>query len=216
MGPKSRIAALSVAALVAVIGAALVTAQVTVLIAKAGADDAGPRPTGAVQNFTLHAASKPVSELRFTDRDGQPLGLGEFGGKVVLLNIWATWCAPCRYEMPSLDRLQAALGGQDFQVVVLAVDRGGMPKVLDFFTEVGLKHLTPYVDQTTKASRALRVYGLPTTLLLDRQGREIGRLIGPAEWDTAEAKALIRHYIGAKGPVLKETEAPSGGPGTKG
>lgn len=212
MGQKSRIAALLVAALVA--------APVAVLIATAGtavaADGAGLRPSGAVQNFTLHAAPKPVSEVRFTDRDGQPLDLGDFRGKVVLLNLWATWCAPCRYEMPSLDRLQAELGSEDFQVLVLAVDRGGMPKVLDFFADVGLKHLTPYVDKTTKASRALRAYGLPTTLLLDRAGREIGRLTGPAEWDTPEAKTLIRHYIGAEGPAIKETGVPPGRPGTKG
>lgn len=208
MGPKSKIAALSAAALVA---AAVTAAGVAYT---AGGTDL--RPTGAVQNFTSHAAPKPVSALRFTDRDGRPLGLDHFRGKVLLLNLWATWCAPCRYEMPSLDRLQGELGSRDFQVVVLAVDRGGMPKVLDFFADVGLKHLTPYVDSTTKASRALRVYGLPTTLLLDRAGREIGRLTGPAEWDTPEAKALIHHYIGAEGPVLKETEALSGGSGTKG
>ena len=151
--------------------------------------------TGAVQNFTVHATPKPVPDASFTDRHGNKLTLADFQGKVVLVNLWATWCGPCRIEMPGLDALQAELGGDDFQVLALALDRGGMDKVLDFFDEIGLRHLAPYVDQSTKALRTFRVYGLPTTFLLDRDGNEVGRMIGPAEWNTDEAKALLRYFI---------------------
>ena len=151
--------------------------------------------TGSMQNFTAHANPKPVAQASFVDRQGTNLTLADFRGKVVLLNLWATWCGPCRTEMPGLDRLQAEFGGDDFLVLVLALDRGGMDKVLDFFDQVGLEHLAPYVDKSMKSIRTLRAFGLPTSLLIDRDGNEVGRLIGPAEWDTGEAKALLRHYI---------------------
>ena len=147
-------------------------------------------------NFTLFDQPRPVPEVRFADGVGRPRALSEFRGKVVLLNLWATWCAPCRREMPTLDRLQAMLGGDDFQVLALAVDRGGIEKVSAFLEELGLRHLEAYVDPSTRAMRALGAFGLPTTLLIDEAGNEIGRLVGPAEWDSAEALALIRRAIG--------------------
>ena len=96
---------------------------------------------------------------------------------MVLLNVWATWCAPCREEMPTLDRLQAQLGGDDFHVLPLSIDRAGLGPVQRFYDEIGIRHL----------GQSFAVIGLPTTLLIDRQGRERGRLTGPAEWDSAEA-----------------------------
>jgi thiol-disulfide isomerase/thioredoxin len=110
--------------------------------------------------------------------------LADFRGRVVLLNLWATWCVPCRQEMPTLDRLQARLGGPDFQVIALSIDRTGAPAVRAFYEEIGVRHLPLFLDTTGNAVRQLNAPGLPTTLLLDRAGREIGRFVGPAEWDS--------------------------------
>ena len=123
------------------------------------------------------------------------MNLADFRGKVVLLNIWATWCAPCRREMPTLERLQAELGGPDFEVVALSIDRKGLPVVKEFYQELGLQELAMYVDEAGAAQRALNALGLPTTLLLDRDGSEIGRLLGPAEWDSPEMVSFIRGYV---------------------
>lgn len=151
--------------------------------------------TGAMANFTVLAERKPVPRNSFVDADGNTLTLADFKGKVVLLNLWATWCAPCRREMPDLDALQRDLGGERFQVVALSSDRGGIDVVGPFFEEIGVSHLDKYNDKTMKLQRELRAFGLPTTLLIDAQGREIGRLVGPAEWGSEDALRLIRHFI---------------------
>ena len=123
------------------------------------------------------------------------MSLAAFRGKVVVLNFWATWCAPCRREMPDLDHLQATYGGADFAVVALSADRKGPTVIPPFYKEAGVRHLAVYNDKSMKSNRAFRVIGLPTTVLLDRQGREVGRLIGPAEWAAPEALRLIEHLI---------------------
>lgn len=148
--------------------------------------------------FVASASPKPVPQLQFTGRAGRALSLADFRGKVILLNIWATWCAPCRKEMPSLDRLQAQLGGPDFEVVALSIDQGGdaLFFVEKFFREIGVEHLRIYLDRTGGAAREVGALGLPATLLLDRRGLELGRLVGPAEWDSPEAIATIRQYLG--------------------
>ncbi|SMH26156.1 TlpA family protein disulfide reductase [Mesorhizobium australicum] len=149
-------------------------------------------------NFASHATPQPVPEISFQNADGQPKTLADFSGKIVLLNIWATWCAPYRKEMPTLDRLQAELGGVDFEVVALSVDRKGPEVVRKFFDEIGVKHLALNIDTSSKAMFALGAVGLPLTLLIDREGREIGRVIGPAEWDSPEVVAFIRDRIATK------------------
>src|SRR5262249_13752068 len=111
--------------------------------------------------------------------------------KVVLLNLWATWCLPCRKEMPSLERLQAALGSDKFEVVALSVDRKGLEASKRFLDDIKVEKLGLYVDATARASSDLRVVGLPAMLLIDAEGGEIGRLLGPAEWDGEDAKRLI-------------------------
>jgi thiol-disulfide isomerase/thioredoxin len=146
-------------------------------------------------SFSVHPASRPLPEIRFANRQGEAVSLADFRGNVVLLNVWATWCAPCRREMPTLDRLQATLGGPDFQVVALSVDRKGLPVVQEFYAELGLETLPMYVDEAGAAQRALNVLGLPTTLLLDREGNEVGRLLGPAEWDSPEMMAFLRDCL---------------------
>ncbi|MDX1541471.1 MAG: TlpA disulfide reductase family protein, partial [Geminicoccaceae bacterium] len=112
--------------------------------------------------FALHHSPQPVPEIQFEDGEGEPRSLADFRGQVVLLNVWATWCAPCRREMPTLDRLQAELGGPDFQVVALSIDRQGRAAVEEFYEEIGLETLPIYVDSSGASQRALRVLGIPT------------------------------------------------------
>jgi thiol-disulfide isomerase/thioredoxin len=152
---------------------------------------AAEAPTG----FALHESPQPVPEIQFENGQGTTLSLADFRGKVVLLNIWATWCAPCRREMPTLDRLQAELGGPEFEVVALSIDRTGLPAVREFYQEIGLETLPIYLDPSGRSQRELRVLGIPTTLLLDQEGNEIGRLAGPAEWDSPEMVRFIRSYV---------------------
>ena len=163
-----------------------------------------------VRNFIIHEAPKPVAAIQFEDADGHSRSLADFGGKVVLLNIWATWCVPCRKEMPTLDRLQGSLGGSDFEVVALSIDRH-VDAVRKFFAEVGIQKLAMYLDGSAKATRELGAVGLPTTLLLDREGREIGRLIGPAEWDSPDIVAFIGCVIAKDDPAQssKESKVPA-------
>lgn len=144
----------------------------------------------ASRNFIVQEAPKPIAAIQFENADGQPRSLADFGGKVVLFNIWATWCVPCRKEMPTPDRLQAKLGGADFEVVALSIDRR-IDAVRKFFADVGIQKLAMYLDSSAKATRELGAVGLPTTLLVDREGREVGRLIGPTDWDSPEMAEFI-------------------------
>ena len=154
-----------------------------------------PPPEPSEFPFDLLDPPRALPELRFVDGEGRPLTLADFRGKVILLNIWATWCIPCLREMPTLDRLQAKLGGPRFEVVVLSIDIGGVGVVKKFYRALRLEALGIYVDKTTRARTALGITGIPTTLLIDRQGREIGRFAGPAEWDSQEAIKTIRRYL---------------------
>jgi len=152
----------------------------------------------APQNFGVLDTPAAVPEISFVDGAGQPKTLAGYSGKVVLLNIWATWCAPCRKEMPTLDRLQATLGGPDFEVVVLSMDRKGPDVVKKFYALIGVQHLALNIDTSAEAMFALGAVGLPMTLLINRDGKEIGRLIGPAEWDAPDMVDFIRGRIAAK------------------
>ncbi|GIX26889.1 TlpA family protein disulfide reductase [Pelomicrobium sp.] len=150
---------------------------------------------GKLPGFAPVEARRPVPPLRFVDADGKPRALADFRGRVILLNLWATWCPPCRKEMPSLARLQEKLGGPDFEVVALSIDRGGLFAVQSFFDEMDLRHLKIYVDASAEAMAALGAVGLPTTLLVDRKGRELWRVVGPVEWDKPEVVERIRRYL---------------------
>lgn len=143
----------------------------------------------------LHASPRPVADVVFEDAAGAKRHVRDFRGRVVLLNLWATWCAPCRAEMPTLDRLQARLGGKDFEVIALSLDRQGAPVVQRFFQEIGVRSLAVYVDRTMGAQDALRAVGVPTTLLIDREGREVGRKLGPAAWDSPEILDIVQRYV---------------------
>lgn len=141
---------------------------------------------------------KPLDlpEIAFADQEGKPVELADFAGKVVLLNIWATWCVPCREEMPALDQLETKLGGKDFQVVAVNIDKGGPDKAASFLKETGATHLALYTDPTGKLFSTIKTVGMPTTLILDRNGKEIARLVGPADWASPEAIAVIAAAIG--------------------
>jgi len=138
---------------------------------------------------------RAVPEIRFRDDQGHELTLAEFRGRVVLLNVWATWCIPCRQEMPALDRLEARLGGTHFLVIALSIDRKGVDALRDFYREVGVEKLAIYLDPSGKGSHGLAIPGAPTTLLIDREGREIARKMGAAEWDGPEMVSLIERTI---------------------
>ena len=156
---------------------------------------------GAAQvpsGFIVHDEPRPISEIAFATGDGESGSLADYRGKVVLVNIWATWCPPCREEMPTLDRLQAELGGPDFLVMPLSIDTGGVEVVQKFYDEIGISQLGIYLDESMQAMRELGAVGLPTTLLIDREGREIGRLVGPAEWDAPEMIEFLRQAIERK------------------
>ena len=154
-----------------------------------------PLSQGHVAAFVFRKAPEALPEVKFQDAAGTDRTLADWRGKVVLLNLWATWCLPCRKEMPSLDRLQKEMGSDKFEVVAISVDRKGAAASRKFLDETQVERLALYVDATARMTSELRVVGLPATLLLDAQGREIGRLLGPAEWDSEDAKRLIRSAV---------------------
>lgn len=156
----------------------------------------------APKNFIIHQAPKPVAAISFADGQGQTRSLADFKGKVIVLNVWATWCIPCRKEMPALDRLQATLGGPDFVVVPMSIDRGGLDKVRKFYAEIGVSHLAKYIDTSGAAVRELGAVGIPATLIIDHAGNEVGRVVGPAEWDAPEIVELLKS-------VMAKTSSPN-------
>jgi len=145
----------------------------------------------------------PAPALAFVDGAGKALSLADFKGRVVLLNLWATWCPPCVREMPALDRLQAELGGPDFEVVALSIDRAPA-LVARFFDDHAITALKRYIDPKRRAHVAMGATGLPFTALIDRRGRILGRVPGPAEWDGPAARALIASALGAGAAVADE------------
>jgi thiol-disulfide isomerase/thioredoxin len=155
---------------------------------------------GEVAAFNALKAPRPLVDISFLGQDGAPRKLSDLRGKTVLLNLWATWCVPCREEMPSLDRLQAAAGGPDFEVVAVNIDTARLDRRQQFLNEIGVKSLAFYADPTADVFQALKragkVVGLPTSILIDAQGCEIGALAGAAAWDSPDARSLIAAVAG--------------------
>jgi len=152
-----------------------------------------PAARGADMSKLVYAASpKTLPEIAFADESGQRRSLADWRGKVVLLNLWATWCAPCKIEMPGLNRLQAEMGGPEFEVVAVSLDKTGVEGPRKFLASSKLDKLALYIDGTGRLASNIGAIGLPATLILDREGREIARMLGPAEWDSAPAKAVIK------------------------
>lgn len=160
-----------------------------------------PTATGEVAAVLVPDGVRRMPDLAFFDPDGQPVTLSDWRGKTVLVNFWATWCAPCRKEMPMLDALQAEFGGDDFEVVAINMDTQDPEKAPDFLAEIGVTHLPNFNDPENAIVRTLRAdnrrFGFPTTILIDGEGCEIGTLLGPAEWDSEDAKTMIRAVLGA-------------------
>lgn len=150
---------------------------------------------GDMQKLVFHEAPMASSEAVFFAEDGQELTLADYAGKITLVNFWATWCAPCRAEMPTLSGLQEALGGEGFEVLTVATgrnDRAGMER---FFDEIGVENLPMHTDPKQALARSMGVLGLPITVILDREGREIARLQGDADWNSPSAQAVLHAVI---------------------
>ena len=153
---------------------------------------------GDMVTFVFKNQPMALPAASFNGPEGQAMGFEDLKGKVLLVNLWATWCAPCRKEMPYLNKLQQELGSNDFEVVAVSVDRGSVDKSRKFLDEVGATALKLYHDPSAQLGFTLKAIGMPSTLLIDRQGREIGRLVGPAEWHSDDAKRLIRAAIASR------------------
>ena len=163
---------------------------------KARAEETPPLKGLLADNFILMDQPAPApQEPGVTDAFGGSVGLADFRGRVVLVNFWATWCAPCVREMPSLDRLQAKLGPEGLLVMAVSQDRKGLAAAEPFYREQGLDNLEIFLDPKGAFARAMGVGGLPTSLLIDDRGRVVGGLEGPLEWDGPEAVELIRFYL---------------------
>jgi thiol-disulfide isomerase/thioredoxin len=155
---------------------------------------------GEVAALALAQSPFSMPDLAFKDSAGRPRTLADWRGRTVLLNLWATWCVPCRREMPALDKLQAALGGANFEVVAVNMDTRDPEKPLNFLKEVGVTHLAYYSDESAQVFEDLKIagkaFGMPTTLVVDRDGCEIGDMAGPAEWASDDGIKLISAVVG--------------------
>ena len=156
---------------------------------------------GAMAEFVLHEQPRPMPEISFQDATGNTVTMGDFAGRAVLLNVWATWCPPCVHELPTLDALQDGFGDAGLTVAAVSIDREGLPVIGPFYESHGIGALAPYADPEGTLMRGLQVVGLPTTILFDREGREVGRLAGDADWFSREAQTLVRRYLGDQGTV---------------
>jgi len=161
-----------------------------------------PLVIGEIAAFRVAEAAERFDDISFRSPDGNPLTLADFAGKAVLLNLWATWCVPCRAEMPTLDRLQAELGGDDFEVVAVNVDVRNEERARAFLDEIDAAGLAFYSDPSLGIFNDLKrrgyAFGLPATVLIDAEGCGVGALSGPAVWDSDEAKAMIRAAVAAE------------------
>ncbi|MGB0498212.1 MAG: TlpA disulfide reductase family protein [Rubricella sp.] len=162
------------------------------------AERLGAMREGDMRMLVVHDEAQAFPQTPYTDPAGGTHSIADHAGRVVLLNFWATWCAPCREEMPDLDALQADLGGEDFAVVPVATGRNAVPGIQRFFEETGVEALPILLDERSRLARDAGVLGLPVTVLIDREGREIGRLQGAAHWNAPEARAIIEAAIAAE------------------
>lgn len=167
-------------------------------------DDDPPAFRNTGHQFTLLRPLRPAPLVPIRTADGRVIDLGRFRGDVVLLTFWATWCAPCIYEMPALDRLQGEMRSERLKVVAISIDRGGLAAVAPFYQRLQLKNLDIYLDpelrtayfETTSANRArFALYGLPITYVIDHEGLVMGYIYGASRWDSAEAGRFLRYFL---------------------
>ncbi len=164
-------------------------------IASADLQSAEALREGDMKKLVFHSEPMEASDAAFVHEDGGDGFLSDYQGKYVLLNFWATWCAPCRHEMPMLSELQTELGGDQFEVVTLATGRNMPPAIKKFFAEINVDNLPRHQDPKQKIARDMKVLGLPITVILNPEGQEIARLRGDADWSSDNAKAVLRTLI---------------------
>lgn len=203
-GPARRRTAVAVALVLAAAGAGLYgtvrlrgnqgqgeCAAAAVVLARLA-----PLATGDVAAFEVAKRAVPAADLRFEDGDGRARSLADYRGRTVLLNLWATWCEPCKQEMPALDRLQAELGGPAFEVVAVNIDTRNLDRPRTWLEAAGIRRLAYHSDREAMIFQDLKragdAEGMPTTLLIDPRGCRLGRIFGPADWAGRDALALIR------------------------
>ena len=186
-----KYAVLAVLAASAGMAGALLFAGLTTQNAVTSTASSEDRVTG---RFVGHAEPQTVPDLAFKDAEGHAVHLSDWRGRVALVNLWATWCAPCKTEMPSLDRLQAKLAGRNMVVLAISNDRGGPQAPAAFFAKQGITHLKLYNDDTGEAAIRMKAAGLPVTIVVNENGKEIARLVGPANWDSPEIMAQLEAF----------------------
>lgn len=196
IGAALTIALVASAAGLYVAGSATGNTGASCAAARSHVANLAPHARGEVAAFLVERNPTPLIELAFQDGEGRSRKLSEFRGKTILLNLWATWCAPCRHEMPALDTLQSTLGGANFEVLALSIDLRDDTAPRRFYVETGIKHLAFYQDRSARVFQELRgvgrAVGMPTTILIDAEGCTLGHLSGPAEWASPDAIGLIR------------------------
>lgn len=162
---------------------------------------------GASSNLSRYETVSPqeIPKISFTDKNGYPIDLSNFKGKIVLLNIWSLGCGPCIAEMPSLDNLAGMFPDEDFVIVPLNIDPLKSIAIVDFYNKSKFQYLTIYLDPYAKTKEALHWRGLPTTIILNREGKMIGRMVGATSWDSPEAIELIEALIKGKTPNIESS-----------
>ena len=159
---------------------------------------------GDMQKLVIHREARPRIDETFRDQYGNAVTIADYEGKVVFLNFWATWCPPCRAEMPSIDRLAGEMAGDELEVLALSTDRFDVERVVAFFDEIQVENLRVLQDRKGAVARKGGVLGLPVTVILDRHGREIARLQGEADWDAPEVRTILSKIIEMTAPDATE------------
>jgi thiol-disulfide isomerase/thioredoxin len=198
--------ALAALALMAILAGAMLLPWAARPVTDQQHPDAGSAPLGRFIPASPPRAAPPVN---FTDLTGQRVTLSDFAGKVVLVNLWATWCAPCRREMPSLEKLQTRFGDK-LAILAISEDIGGKKVVAPFIKKLGLRLVKIYLDPKSRVGQGFNVDGLPTSIVIDRQGRVVGRIEGEADWTSPRLLAVVEPLVSADNIV--KTASPAAHP----